>query len=303
MESMKILVTGGAGFIGSHLVKALVEAGYSVRVLDNLSTGSLENLRGLSLDFIKGDVRNYDEVEKAVEGMEAVVHLAALIDVSESVEKPLDYLEVNVKGTLNVARASRNVDTVIFSSSCAVYGEPEKLPIDEDHRLNPKSPYAASKAGGEAYIISYANLYGYRPVILRFFNVYGPKQSRAYSGVITEFIKRAARGDPPIIYGDGEQTRDFIHVKDAVDAVVRSLKSNASGIYNIGSGKATKISELAYLVLKTMNINALPVYMPPRPGDIRNSVADIKKAKEELYFEPKIPLERGIEMLSHEQGY
>ena len=303
MESMKILVTGGAGFIGSHLVKALVEAGYSVRVLDNLSTGSLENLRGLSLDFVKGDVRNYDEVEKAVKGMEAVVHLAALIDVSESVEKPLDYLEVNVKGTLNVARASRNVDTVIFSSSCAVYGEPEKLPIDEDHRINPKSPYAASKAGGEAYIISYANLYGYRPVILRFFNVYGPKQSRAYSGVITEFIRRAARGDPPIIYGDGEQTRDFIHVRDAVDAVVRSLKSNASGIYNIGSGKATKISELAYLVLKTMNINALPVYMPPRPGDIRNSVADIKKAKEELHFEPKIPLERGIEMLSHEQGY
>ncbi|RSN73689.1 SDR family NAD(P)-dependent oxidoreductase, partial [Candidatus Methanodesulfokora washburnensis] len=266
---MKILVTGGAGFIGSHLVKALVEAGYSVRVLDNLSTGSLENLRGLSLDFVKGDVRNYDEVEEAVKGMEAVVHLAALIDVSESVEKPLDYLEVNVKGTLNVARASRNVDTVVFSSSCAVYGEPEKLPIDEDHRINPKSPYAASKAGGEAYIISYANLYGYRPVILRFFNVYGPKQSRAYSGVITEFIKRAARGDPLIIYGDGEQTRDFIHVRDAVDAVMRSLKSNASGIYNIGSGKATKISELAYLVLKTMNINALPVYMPPRPGDIR----------------------------------
>ncbi|PNV77934.1 MAG: nucleoside-diphosphate sugar epimerase, partial [Thermoproteota archaeon] len=143
------------------------------------------------------------------------------------------------------------MSAVLFSSSCAVYGEPEFIPISEDHKLSPKSPYAASKASGEAYIISYSNLNGYRPVILRLFNVYGPKQTKSYAGVISEFIRRALREEPPMIYGDGEQTRDFIHVEDVVDAMIRAMREErARGIYNIGSGKATKIKDLAYLILR-----------------------------------------------------
>ena len=299
MESLRILVTGGAGFLGSHLVRALIKAGHSVRVLDNLSTGSLENIRDLPLEFIRGDIRDYDTVEAAVKNVDVIFHLAALIDVTESIEKPLDYLEVNVKGTLNVARASRGVSAVLFSSSCAVYGEPEFIPISEDHKLSPKSPYAASKASGEAYIISYSNLNGYRPVILRLFNVYGPKQTKSYAGVISEFIRRALREEPPMIYGDGEQTRDFIHVEDVVDAMIRAMREErARGIYNIGSGKATKIKDLAYLILKLAGKTEIkPVYMPPRPGDIRNSEADITRARRDLNFEPRVELDRGIEML------
>ncbi|MGC8933417.1 MAG: SDR family NAD(P)-dependent oxidoreductase [Candidatus Methanodesulfokora sp.] len=299
MESLRILVTGGAGFLGSHLVRALIKAGHSVRVLDNLSTGSLENIRDLPLEFIRGDIRDYDTVEAAVKNVDVIFHLAALIDVTESIEKPLDYLEVNVKGTLNVARASRGVSAVLFSSSCAVYGEPEFIPISEDHKLSPKSPYAASKASGEAYIISYSNLNGYRPVILRLFNVYGPKQTKSYAGVISEFIRRALREEPPMIYGDGEQTRDFIHVEDAVHAMIRAMREErARGIYNIGSGKATKIKDLAYLILRLAGKTGIkPVYMPPRPGDIRNSEADITRARRDLNFEPRVELDRGIEML------
>ncbi|MGC9104746.1 MAG: SDR family NAD(P)-dependent oxidoreductase [Candidatus Methanodesulfokora sp.] len=302
MEFLRILVTGGAGFLGSHLVRALIKAGHSVRVLDNLSTGSLENIRDLPLEFIRGDIRDYDTVEAAVKNVDVIFHLAALIDVTESIEKPLDYLEVNVKGTLNVARASRGVSAVIFSSSCAVYGEPEFIPISEDHKLSPKSPYAASKASGEAYIISYSNLNGYRPVILRLFNVYGPKQTKSYAGVISEFIRRALREEPPMIYGDGEQTRDFIHVEDVVDAMIRAMREErARGIYNIGSGKATKIKDLAYLILKLAGKTEIkPVYMPPRPGDIRNSEADITRARRDLGFEPRVELDRGIEMLIDE---
>ncbi|MGC9021333.1 MAG: SDR family NAD(P)-dependent oxidoreductase [Candidatus Methanodesulfokora sp.] len=302
MESLRILVTGGAGFLGSHLVRALIKAGHSVRVLDNLSTGSLENIRDLPLEFIRGDIRDYDTVEAAVKNVDVIFHLAALIDVTESIEKPLDYLEVNVKGTLNVARASRGVSAVIFSSSCAVYGEPEFIPISEDHKLSPKSPYAASKASGEAYIISYSNLNGYRPVILRLFNVYGPKQTKSYAGVISEFIRRALREEPPMIYGDGEQTRDFIHVEDVVDAMIRAMREErARGIYNIGSGKATKIKDLAYLILKLAGKTEIkPVYMPPRPGDIRSSEADITRARRDLGFEPRVELDRGIEMLIDE---
>ena len=253
-----ILVTGGAGFIGSHLVKELVKSGYSVRVLDNLSNGSLENIRDVfdSIEFIKGDIRDKSIVEDALKGVEAVVHLAALIDVAESVEKPELYLDVNVNGTFNLAKASRNVSAFIFASTCAVYGEPVKVPIGEDHPLNPKSPYAATKIAGEAFVQAYGNLYGYRPVILRFFNVYGPRQSKAYAGVITEFVKRATRGEPPIIFGDGEQTRDFVHVKDVTKAIIKALDSdNASGIYNIGSGVAITINDLAHLILKLAGKN------------------------------------------------
>jgi UDP-glucose 4-epimerase len=195
METLRVLVTGGVGFIGSHLIRVLVRAGHQVRVLDNLSTGSVENLADVldAIEFVRGDVRDYGAVEYAVRGVDAVVHLAALIDVSESVEKPDLYFDVNVRGTYNVVKASRSVGTFVFASSSAVYGEPIKVPIPEDHPLMPKSPYAASKVSGEAFVQAFANQYGFRPVILRLFNVYGPKQSRAYAGVIIEFIRRVSR--------------------------------------------------------------------------------------------------------------
>ena len=297
-------MTGGAGFIGSHLVKALVKAGHQVRVLDNLSTGSVENLADVldAIEFVRGDVRDYGVIESAVGGVDAVVHLAALIDVAESVEKPDLYFDVNVRGTYNVAKASKNVSTFVFASSSAIYGEPIRVPIPEDHPLMPKSPYAASKISGEAFVQAFANQYGFRPVILRLFNVYGPKQSRAYAGVIIEFIRRVSRGEPPVIFGDGEQTRDFIHVSDVVEAIMLLLRNEwARGVFNIGSGEGVTINYLARLILKLMGREDLrPIYAPPRPGDIRHSIADISRAQKELGFKPKVKLEVGIkELIRH----
>jgi len=195
-----------------------------------------------------------------------------------------------------VTRASRKVSAFIFASTCAVYGEPVRIPIGEDHPLSPKSPYAATKIAGEAFVQAYGNLYGYRPVILRLFNVYGPRQSKAYAGVITEFVKRATSGKPPIIFGDGEQTRDFVHVKDVAKAIIKALESdNASGIYNIGSGVAITINDLAHLILKLAGKeNIEPVHEPPRPGDIKHSQANINRAKMELGYNPSVSLEEGI---------
>jgi UDP-glucose 4-epimerase len=304
VETLRVLVTGGAGFIGSHLVKALVKAGHQVRVLDNLSTGSIENLADVlnAIEFVRGDVRDYGVVESAVRGVDAVVHLAALIDVAESVERPDLYFDVNVRGTYNVVKASKNVSTFIFASSSAVYGEPIRVPIPEDHPLMPKSPYAASKVSGEAFVQAFANQYGFRPVILRLFNVYGPKQSRAYAGVIIEFIRRVSRGEPPVIFGDGEQTRDFIHVGDVVEAIMLSLRNEGvRGVFNIGSGEGVTINYLARLILKLMGREDLkPIYAPPRPGDIRHSIADISRARKELGFKLKVGLEVGIkELIGH----
>jgi len=297
-------VTGGAGFIGSHLIKALVKAGHQVRVLDNLSTGSIENIADVldAVEFVRGDVRDYGVTESVVKGVDAVVHLAALIDVAESVEKPDLYFDVNVRGTYNMAKASKNVSTFVFTSSSAVYGEPIRVPIPEDHPLMPKSPYAASKVSGEAFVQAFANQYGFRPVILRLFNVYGSKQSRAYAGVIIEFIRRVSRGEPPVIFGDGEQTRDFVHVSDVVEAIMLSLRNEgAGGVFNIGSGEGVTINCLANLILKLMGREDLkPIYASPRPGDIRHSIADITRARKELGFKPKVGLEVGIkELIKH----
>jgi len=304
VETLRVLVTGGTGFIGSHLVKALVKAGHQVRVLDNLSTGSIENLADVlnAIEFVRGDVRDYGTVESAVRGVDAVVHLAALIDVAESVEKPDLYFDVNIRGTYNVAKVLRNIDTFVFTSSSAVYGEPIKVPIPEDHPLMPKSPYAASKVSGEAFVQAFANQYGFRPVILRLFNVYGPKQSRAYAGVIIEIIRRVSRGEPPIVFGDGEQTRDFVHVSDVVEAIMLSLRNEGvRGVFNIGSGEGITINYLANLILKLMGREDLrPIYATPRPGDIRHSIADITRARKGLGFKPKVELEVGIkELIRH----
>jgi UDP-glucose 4-epimerase len=301
MESLRVLITGGAGFIGSHCMRALAIAGHSVKVLDNLSTGSLDKIWDFLdvVEFIRGDVRDKNAVEDALKGIDVVVHLAALVDVTESVEKPVDYFDVNVHGTLNVVLSSKNISVLVFASSCAVYGEPAYLPINEEHPLNPKSSYAASKASGEAYVVAYASLYGFRPIILRLFNVYGPGQSKPYADVITKFIKRVTEGKPPVIYGNGQQTRDFIYVDDAVQAIISALTSDkAYGAYNIGSGNAVSINELAKMVLKAVGREDLKLlYASPRLGDIKHSVADISKAVKELSFNPRMTVEDGIKML------
>lgn len=299
---MRVLVTGGAGFIGSNLVKRLVRDGHEVVVLDNFVTGSLANVEEVAdaVEIIKGDVRDLCDVEKAARGAEGVAHLAALIDVAESVEKPRLYLDVNVQGTLNVLEAARQAEVFIFASSAAVYGKPVKLPICEDHPLNPLSPYGATKVAGEALVTAYAATRGFRHVILRLFNVYGPNQSKTYAGVVTEFMRRTLRGEPPIIYGDGTQTRDFIFVDDVVEYFARAFASEkVSGVYNVGWGKGVSILELANVVTLTLGRPELkPVYKPPRPGDVKHSVADISRAYRDFGYRPKVQLKDGLKRVA-----
>ncbi|MBS7612407.1 SDR family oxidoreductase [Candidatus Bathyarchaeota archaeon] len=295
---MKVLITGGAGFIGSHLADALIDMGYEVRVFDNLSVGSRKDLEGLDA-FIYGDVRDRDAVFEALRGVDAVVHLASLTSVEESVRKPLEYHEVNVTGTLNVLDAcvKAGVEKFVFSSSASVYGEPSELPVREDSPTNPLSPYAASKLAAEHYVNVYHRVYGLNTVVFRLFNVYGCGQPlNEYSGVIARFLSRVRRGEPPIIYGDGLQTRDFIYIDDVVDAFILALNADVSAeTFNIAYGKPTTINELANVMLKLSGMETLkPIYMEARKGDIVHSYADISKARKMLKFNPKVSLEEGL---------
>lgn len=295
---MRVLVTGGAGFIGSHLVGRLVQRGFEVVIFDNFSSGSRENLRDLvgDVEIVEGDIRDYESLEAAARQTECVIHLAALIDVAESLEKPFLYFDVNVRGTLNVLEAAKRAELFVFASSAAVYGDPVRLPIDEGHPLQPLSPYGASKVAGEALVSAYARSRGFRPVVLRLFNVYGPKQSKAYAGVVMEFVKRIQQGEPPVIFGDGMQTRDLVFIDDVIEYLVRALAlDRVRGVYNIGSGKPVSVLELAETVARLMGRPDLkPVYTAPRPGDIEHSFASIAKAASDFGYEPTITLEEGI---------
>lgn len=304
MQNGKALVTGGAGFIGSHLVDRLMREGYGVVVLDNFSGGEVENIQCHSgcegFHLVRGDVRNSDDVRKAIRGADAVFHLAAIVNVPLSIEDPLLVDDVNVRGTLNLLEASvkENIERFIYVSSCAVYGEARHLPIDEEHPVTPLSPYGISKLAAEHYCTIFHKIHGLEAVSLRFFNVYGPRQSEGpYSGVITQFICKLRRGEPPIIYGDGEQTRDFIYVKDAVEANMLALQSAESvgEVINIGTGKPTTINNLAGILIEMSGTAGMkPVYKARRKGDIQNSYADIGKAGKMLGYRPKIPLREGV---------
>ncbi|MGQ9641967.1 MAG: SDR family oxidoreductase [Candidatus Bathycorpusculaceae bacterium] len=302
---MSVLVTGGAGFIGSHLVERLLKEGYSVVVLDDLSSGKTENLdlRNRKLLFLKGDIRNKEIVTKALRDVEVVFHLAALVDVPFSVKNPLFVNQVNVCGSLNILEESikNNVEKFIYASSCAVYGEPLYLPINEEHPTNPLSPYAVSKLAIEKYCQVFNKLYGIKTVSLRFFNVYGPRQKSdsPYSGVILRFIRLLRSGELPVIFGDGSQTRDFVYVLDVVDASYKAMIcKQCVGEINVGSEKETSISELAKILMEKFGLkNVKPIFAEPRAGDIKRSWANIEKAKHMLGYKPFFNLKNGLDAL------
>jgi UDP-N-acetylglucosamine 4-epimerase len=303
----EILVTGGAGFIGSHIVDRLLQEGLTVRVLDNLSNGEKKNLAQLqnkkSFQFIEGDVRNFDSVKKAVEGVDAVVHEAALVSVTRSVEDPRLSNEINVTGTVNLLKAcvDAHVKRFILASSCAVYGDTETLPNHENLAPKPLSPYAADKLAAETYAKVFHDVYGLETVSLRYFNVYGPRQKYGpYSGVISIFINCLQENKPPLIVGDGTQTRDFVNVGDVVEANINALsKPKAAGeVFNVSTGEATTINKLAETIQQIMGkIDLKPVHAEPRPGDIMHSYGDITKAERKLEYKPRVPLEKGLSEL------
>lgn len=303
-RSLTSLVTGGAGFIGSHLVEFLASSGAAVRVLDDLSTGRRENLAGLAgkIDFVEGDVRDGALARRLMEGVDVVFHLAAVASVAPSIADPLTCNGVNVAGVLSVLTAARDagVRRVVLASSAAVYGSDPAVPTAETAPFAPLSPYAASKAAGELYCRVFAKLYGIETVSLRLFNVYGPRQDPAseYSGVVSRFLEQLREGQPLIVHGDGEQTRDFVFAQDVVNALV--LASSTPGVsgqvFNIGSGEPVTINELAEALagLAARDRVVRPIHHPERPGDVRHSCADITKAKSVLKFEPTVNLRDGL---------
>jgi len=299
----RVLVTGGAGFIGSHFVDKIVAQGYSVRVLDNLSAGKLENIKGHlkteKVDFVNGDIRDSDLVLKCLDDVNIVVHFAAQTSVSLSVGNPDFTFDVNASGTKNLLDAcvKKGVGKFVLASSCAVYGDPKCLPVNETCKTNPISPYAESKLLAERYCFEADKTKRVRSVVLRFFNVYGPRQSmNDYTGVITKFFDRAKRKEPLIVYGDGLQTRDFVSVYDIVDALVACMTiAGAEGqVFNIGSGKPTSINDLAKMILQLTDVNLQICNEKPRVGEIKDSYADISKAKRLLNYEPKVSLRDGL---------
>ncbi len=302
---MKYLVTGGAGFIGSHVVDALVKRGHLVDVFDNLSSGSLSNIKGhLSnkAEFIRGDLRNYHAVRKATKGVDAVIHLGAC--VGRSVETPRLDFETNAMGTLNVLKAGQeeSVSRIVIASSVMVYsGIENKHAVKENDPAIPIIPYGASKVAAEAFSIAFHQTWDVPTVVLRYFNVYGPRSNprNPYSGVVSNFLGRALKALPPMIYGNGRQARDFVFVDDVVAATVSATEQKRAigEIINVGSGKATSILRLANLVLNTCGLKGKKlVWEPPRPNEYYRLSADITKAKELLGYNPKTNLPKGIKI-------
>ncbi|HEY45593.1 MAG: hypothetical protein AMJ88_13960 [Anaerolineae bacterium SM23_ 63] len=295
------LVTGGAGFIGSHLVRALLERGDQVRVLDNLSTGRRENLTDLDVTLIEGDIRDLNTVLQAVSGISHLYHLAALISVQASVEDPLDCYAVNLNGSLNVLWAAQQagVSRVVLASSAAVYGDTDKK-VDETVKTRPLSPYASSKLAMEQAAQLFATTSNLPTVSLRCFNVYGPRQSpdSPYAAVIPIFIRDMLEGRPPTIHGDGKQTRDFVSVEDVVQAFILAteMEEALGDVFNIGGGASISILDLAHTLQQIIPNSLDPIYAPSRLGDIRFSEADITRAESALGFRPTTDLKEGLQI-------
>jgi UDP-glucose 4-epimerase len=304
LKKRKVLVTGGAGFIGTHLVDELIKEECEVSVLDDFSTGKFENieenLSQAKLRLVEGDIRETQKVKKAMGDSEAVFHLAAITSVPYSVTHPDVTRDVNVNGTINLLKASLDsgVEHFVFVSSCAVYGEAEHLPISEEEPTKPLSPYAESKLEAEHQCREFYAKRGLKTTILRPFNVYGPRmRSDQYGGVIAKFIERLQNGRPPIIYGDGTQTRDFIHAHDVVSAMkmVISNEKAAGQTFNVATGIPTTINQLAQMLTELVGEGKTgPEHRAAREGDLKHSYANIQKAGKDLGFEPQISLKKGL---------
>jgi UDP-glucose 4-epimerase len=298
------LVTGGAGFIGSHLVEALLAGGCRVTVIDDLSSGNERNLPATSggFRFIRGDIRDRRAVESAAAGCEAVFHLAAVVSVPKTTQDPVGSADVNEAGSLNVLEAARRAGArrFVFASSSAVYGDDPRLPKREDMAPKPLTPYAVQKLAIEYHAHVYSSLFGLPSVSLRFFNVFGPRQdpSSPYSGVISIFMTKALTAGVPVIYGDGRQSRDFVFVGDVVQALIRATNSQgATGkVFNVGTGRSVTIGALWEMVAALSGSSAKPVHEPLRPGDVPQSVSAIDAARADLGFAPQVSFERGLEM-------
>lgn len=297
-----VLVTGGAGFIGSHLVEALLRRGDRVRVFDNFSTGRHENVKHLhdDIELIEGDLRDFDAVRRAVASVEVVFHQAALASVQRSVDDPMTTNAVNVTGTLHVLMAARDagVRRVVFASSSSVYGDTPTLPKVETQAPQPLSPYAVSKLAGEQYCMAFSVVYGLPSIALRYFNVFGPRQDphSEYAAVIPRFIDRMVRGLPPIIYGDGLQSRDFTYIENVVDANLAAADAPASCsmVFNVGAGERTALLDLVAQINRVLGSRLTPEHHPPRAGDVRHSLASIEAIGQTLGYAPRITLAEGL---------
>lgn len=302
IEQKLYLVTGGAGFIGSHLAEALVKRGGRVRVLDNLMTGKRENLAHLAnkIEFIEGDIRDYEMTRRAAEGVEIIFHEAAIPSVPRSVEEPQLNHDANVNGTFNVLLAARDagVRRVVYAASSSAYGERGTGAKQEDQLPNPLSPYAVAKLVGEYYCQVFTKVYGLETVALRYFNVFGPRQdpSSPYSGVISKFVTTLLNGQAPVIYGDGEQSRDFTYVANVVDANLLAAESpEAVGqVINLGIKQRTTLNQLLAELQKIIGSNLTPRFEPTRAGDVRHSLADITQAERLLGYRPAVGLAEGL---------
>lgn len=297
---MKVVVTGGAGFIGSNLAEELLRK-HEVTVIDNLSTGRIENLDQIKdkINFIEGSITDIDLLKEAFSGSDTVFHEAAIPSVQRSVDNPIASNEANVEGTLKVLVAARDcgIRKVVYASSSSAYGDTPILPKKEDMKPNPKSPYAISKLAGEYYCRVFSDVYGLKTACLRYFNVYGPRQNpnSQYAAVIPRLITSVLAHEPPVIYGDGEQTRDFTFVKDVVKANILAMESEGEGVFNIACGQRVSLNELAGKIMEITGIRLDPIYDRPRQGDVRDSLADISSAGDKLGYKPDYNLNSGLE--------
>lgn len=299
---MRVLVTGGAGFIGSNLVRRLVREGHEVRVIDNFATGHRHNLQDVrgDVELIEGDLQSYERAHNAVKGCEVVFHQAALPSVPRSVQDPLTTNAVNVTGTLNVLLCSRDegVRRVVYASSSSAYGNSQENPRSEGQRPDPVAPYAVAKLAGEHYCQAFTQVYGIETVSLRYFNVFGPRQDPAsqYSAAIPRFIAAIAAAIPPVVFGDGLQTRDFTFVDNVVDANLLAMDAHVGGpeMVNIGSGTSVTVRDLVKTIAGCMDTEVEPVFEPKRVGDVKDSVADISRAREVLGYVPQVDLAQGL---------
>jgi nucleoside-diphosphate-sugar epimerase len=305
------LVTGGAGFIGSNLVEELVRRGEKVRVLDNFSTGKRENLTPYmdQIELVEGDIRSYHIVRKAVEAVDFVLHQAALPSVPRSIADPVTTNEVNVGGTLNILDAAKDagVKRLVFASSSSIYGDNEKLPKTEDMTPRPMSPYAVAKLAGEKYCQVFFTIFGLKTVSLRYFNVFGPRQdpTSQYSAVIPKFVSMIKKGESPLIFGDGEQSRDFTFVKNVVHANLLACaehENTAGQVFNIACGKRITLNRLVELINEALGMDVKPKYLESRAGDVKHSLANIEKAQQTFGYKSKVDFESGLKSLINYEG-